>query len=209
MVGRRAYASLPTAAPRFDTYARFVAVLILLNGPPAGGKSTIAQQFVDSRPLTLNLDVDVIRGLLGNWLAAPIDAGVAARALALAMAETHLNSGRDVIVPQFLGRVDFLEELAKVAQGAGAEFLEVVLMIDRASALEAFAERRGVPSTQTHRDAAALVDRSNDADPIGAMYDALVRLVEQRPATMQVGVVRGDIARTFERFIEALGIDGP
>ena len=96
-----------------------MAVLILLNGPPAIGKSTIAQHFVESRPLTLNLDIDVIRGLLGDWLDAPVDAGVAARVLALAMAETHLNSGRDVIVPQFLGRVDFLEELAQVVQGAG------------------------------------------------------------------------------------------
>jgi len=77
---------------------------ILLNGPPASGKSTLAQRFVDAHPFALNLDIDVVRGLLGSWLDDPLAAGSAARSLALAMAETHLLAGKDVIVPQFLGR---------------------------------------------------------------------------------------------------------
>ena len=185
-----------------------MAVLILLNGPPATGKSTIAQLFVESRPLALNLDIDVIRGQLGNWIDTPIDSGMAARSLALAMTKTHLDSGRDVIVPQFLGRVAFVEELARVAQGSGAKFVEVALMMDRRGALEAFADRREAPGAQTHRDAAALVDLSESTDPVGEMYDALMRLIEQRPSTRRVQIARGEIGQTFERFIEALGIDG-
>lgn len=43
-------------------YAEAMAMLVLLNGPPASGKSTIAQRLVDSRSLSLNLDIDIVRG---------------------------------------------------------------------------------------------------------------------------------------------------
>jgi predicted kinase len=123
-------------------------VLVLLKGPPASGKSTIAQCFVDSRPFSLNLDIDVVRGMLGGWLDDPSTAGPAARSLALVMAETHLAAGRDVIVPQFLGRTDFIEQLAGVANRSAATFVETALWIDRSRAITAFAERRAAPSAQ-------------------------------------------------------------
>jgi hypothetical protein len=186
-----------------------MAVLILLNGPPASGKSTIAERFVQSRPLTLNLDIDVVRGMLGGWLENPTTAGLVARSLALAMAETHLTSGHDVIVPQFLGHGDFIEELAIVADRSASNFIESALWIDRSRAITAFADRRGAPSTQAHRDAAALVDRSAHADPVGEMYDAFLRVVSQRPATRMVEVVTGDIDQTFTRFEEALDVHAP
>ena len=144
-----------------------MAVLVLLNGPPASGKSTIAQRVVDSRPLSLNLDIDVVRGMLGGWLDDPSTAGLTARSLALVMAEAHLAAGSDVIVPQFLGRTDFIERLADAADRSGARFVETALWIDRAGAIAVFADRRAAPSTQAHHDAAALVDRSEQADPVG------------------------------------------
>jgi len=183
-----------------------MAVLVLLNGPPASGKSTIAQRFVDSRPLSLNLDIDVVRGMLGGWLNDPSTAGLTARSLALVMAEMHLAAGRDVIVPQFLGRTDFIEQLTGVAHRSAATFVETALWIDRSRAITAFAERRAAPSAQAHHDAAALVDRSEHADPVGQMYDAFIRVLEQRPATRRVEVIPGDIDQTFARFQEALDI---
>jgi hypothetical protein len=125
------------------------------------------------------------------------------------MAETHLAAGRDVIVPQFLGRTDFIGQLAGAAERSGAAFVETALWIDRAWALVAFAERRAAPATQANQDAAALVDRSEHADPVGEMYDAFVRLLEQRPATRRVEVVPGDIDQTFARFEKALDIGAP
>lgn len=181
-----------------------MAALILLNGPPASGKSTIAQCFVDDRPLALNLDIDVVRSLLGGWLADSNTAGLAARSLARAMASEHLAAGHDVIVPQFLGRSTFIDELADVANRAEVAFVELALWVDRTAAIDAFARRRAAPATQAHHDAAALVDRSVEADPIGEMYDAFVALVEARPATRRVAVVRDDIALTYASFLAAL-----
>ena len=195
-----------TIPPQTCAYAEAITVLVLLNGPPASGKSTIAQRFVDSRPLSLNLDIDVVRGMLGGWLDDPSTAGLTARSLALVMAEAHLAAGRDVIVPQFLGRTDFIEKLAGVANRSEASFVETALWIERSRAITAFADRRAAPSNQVHHDAAALVDRSEHADPVGQMYDAFVRVLEQRPATRRVEVIPGDIGQTFAHFEDALDI---
>jgi predicted kinase len=100
-------------------------MLVLLNGPPASGKSTLATRLVESRPLALNLDIDVVRGLLGAWIDVPADAGLAARALAVSMARTHLAAGHDVFVPQFLGRVDFITELERLADQCDVRFVEI------------------------------------------------------------------------------------
>jgi predicted kinase len=183
-----------------------MAVLVLLNGPPASGKSTIARRFVDSRPLSLNLDIDVVRGMLGGWVDDPQRAGLTARSLALVMAQAHLAAGRDVIVPQFLGRPDYIEQLAGVASRSAATFVEMALWIDRSRAITAFVDRRAAPSAQTHHDAATLVDRSEHADPVGKMDDAFVSVLEQRPATRTVEVISGDIDQTFARFQDALDI---
>lgn len=183
-----------------------MARLILLNGPPASGKSTIARRFVDSEPMALSLDIDVVRGMLGAWLDAPDESGLAARSLALAMAETHLGAGHDVIVPQFLGRTDFIDQLSDAAHRAQATFVETALWLDRETAIAAFADRRQTPSSQTHHDAATLVDRSEHADPVGEMYDSFVQVVKSRPPTRRVQVVRGDVEVTFKRLSEALDI---
>jgi hypothetical protein len=127
-----------------------------------------------------------------------------ARSLALAMADTHLSAGFDVIVPQYLGRLGFIDELSGAAHRAGARFVETALWLDRDRAIAAFADRRATPSTQAHHDAAALVDRSEQTDPVGEMFDAFVRVVEQRPATRRVDVVPGDVEQTFRNFAASL-----
>jgi hypothetical protein len=176
--------------------------LILLNGPPASGKSTIAMEFVASRPLALNLDIDVVRGLLGGWLTQPTEAGLAARRLALAMARVHLAQGLDVIVPQLVARESFILELEKEARSCGARFVELVLTVDRDDALDRFAQRQA-SNVQTHRDAQALVERGGDV-ALGAMYDNLERLVASRPSAIRIDVVFDDLPETYRRVESAL-----
>lgn len=174
-------------------------MLVLLNGPPASGKSTIAARLVDRRPLALNLDIDVVRGHLGRWLDDPDAAGQAARVLAIAMARTHLVGGYDVIVPQFLGRAAFIDELSVLALDVHATFVEVALVIDRDLARDAFDERSATPRHQAHRDAAALVERSHADDAVGEMFDRYMALIEQRPMARRIEVLRGDIDDTVRR----------
>lgn len=181
-----------------------MADLILLNGPPASGKSTLAERYVDANPFSLNLDIDVLRRLVGGWAENPEGAGLAARSMALAMAAVHLAAGHNVIVPQFLGRTGFIEELHDAAVQAGARFVEVALWLDRSEAIAAFAQRSAAPTTQAHRDAALLVEGSPRRDPVGAMYDEFVAVIERRPMTIRVDVIRGNIDATFQHLCEAL-----
>ncbi|HWC24091.1 MAG TPA: AAA family ATPase [Flexivirga sp.] len=63
--------------------------LILLNGLPGVGKSTLAREYVAARPGTLNLDIDVLRSMLGGPWEETAELG---RSLALRIIETHLES---------------------------------------------------------------------------------------------------------------------
>ena len=150
--------------------------LVLLNGPPAVGKSTVARRYADEHPLTLVLDIDVVRGLLGAWLDDWQRSGWAARTIALAMARTHLEAGHDVVVPQLLTRREFVEMLRETTEAAGATFYELTLMDPRDVVLDRLA-RRG--ESRGAFSAAALMEKQGHAR--GDAYDAFVAALAERP----------------------------
>jgi predicted kinase len=159
-----------------------MARLIVLNGPPAIGKSTIARRYVDDHPLALDLDIDSIRRLLGRWQDDPTRAGLLAREMTLTMARVHLAQGHDVVLPQYLGRTEFLEQAEQVAIEAGAQFHEFVLMDSRDEVVRRFNERTAAATEQTHEDAGRLVAQLGGDDTLFAMYDRLLLIISARPA---------------------------
>jgi len=174
--------------------------LIVLNGPPGCGKSTIAQRYADDHPLTLNLDVDRVRALLGSWKQDAYAAGLRARAMSVAAARVHLTAGHDVVVPQFLARPSFLDELAMLAAETGAVFRELVLLDSRDSVVRRFAERTKASADPVHLDAAAQVA---DGD-LERMYDALLDLVQSRPGATVIPAPEGGIDETYAAVLDAL-----
>jgi predicted kinase len=116
-------------------------VLLVINGAPAVGKSTLARRCADDHPLALVLDVDLLRTQLGGWRDDDDSKGVA-RDLGIALAAAHLAAGHDVIVPQYIGRPDYIARLRAVAEATGVDFVEVVLTDDPARIVERFRQRR-------------------------------------------------------------------
>jgi hypothetical protein len=91
--------------------------------------------------LALLLDIDGIRAALGRWEVVE-ESKLAARTLALVMAEAHLRGGHDVVIPQYVGRVDFIAMLKDVARRCGASFIEVLIDAPAIVAVDRFRARR-------------------------------------------------------------------
>jgi predicted kinase len=173
--------------------------LILVNGPAGLGKSTLARRYCDLHPLALDLDVDRVRALLGRWQDQPEAAGLTARALALAMARVHLGSGHDVIVPQYLGRLSFIEQLSQLATATGAQFCEVVLFDSRQNCIDRFYAR--APTDEADRAAHELVELRGGREELNRMYDRLLELLPSRP---RVRVIRTFAGRADEAYRDLL-----
>ena len=155
--------------------------LILLNGPPAVGKSTLARRYADAHPLTLVLEIDVVRALLGSWLEEWQRSGHTARVIALAMARTHLEAGHDVIVPQLLTLRPFAETLQETTEAAGAEFFEFALLDPREVVLARLAQRSEPEGAFSSR---ALTERQGNA--AGDAYDGFVAALADRPEAIVI-----------------------
>ncbi|MEU6250761.1 AAA family ATPase [Glycomyces sp. NPDC047010] len=177
--------------------------LILLNGAPAVGKSTLARRYAADRPLTLVLDLDHVRRMLGRWRDDPGAAGVRARSLAVAAAREHLAAGYDVVVPQLVGRVEFIERLAATAAESGAEFAEVYLRDDADRLVRRFAERAEVAADPVHVEAAET--HAGGEDGLRAYHARMEALVSERPQAVAVESVPGDVEATYRGLLAALG----
>lgn len=176
--------------------------LILLNGAPAVGKSTLARCYAEDHPFTLVLDIDQVRSMLGRWREDTGRAGLLARDVAIAAARAHLESGHDVVVPQLVGRVEFIELLAATADEAGARFCEVYLLDDRESIVRRFTERTRLAADPTHVDAGETLEGGEAA--LIAYVDRIAELAGLRPDAVTIDCAPGDIEGTYRRLVRAL-----
>jgi predicted kinase len=178
--------------------------LIVLNGPPGIGKSTLAQRYVDDRPLALDLDLDRVRRMLGQWQSDPIEAGLLARAMTLEMARVHLRSGHDVIIPQYLGRPQFLEQAEQVAADVDVPFAEFVLMDGRDNAVQRFTDRTAAAATPAHTEAGTLMDQFGGKPALEAMYDRLLLVLSHRRKAQVIQTRAGEIDAAYTELVTRL-----
>lgn len=169
---------------------RVMPQLIVLNGPPGIGKSTLAGRYVDDHPLSLCLEQDIVRGLLGGWLSRESKSGALARRLCLAMAREHLLAGYDVIVPQFVALPSYLDQLAALARDARARHTELVLVDNVRSAERRFHARLSDPSRAEHQRVAAKFVA--EAGGYAHQYEGLVQGLAGRNV-IEILSVEGDM----------------
>jgi len=179
--------------------------LIHLNGPPGIGKSTLAQLYVNEHPGVLNLDIDQLRYLVGGWRDRFAETGQIVRPLALSMAHAHLREGRDVVMPQYLGRLSEIEQVEAVVRDSGAAFLEVVLMDDRRRSVERFYRRGEGSDLAWHRHVREVVERSGGPALLARMHDQLTGVLAARPDATVIPSVAGAIGETYEALTAVLG----
>lgn len=168
-----------------------MARLILLNGMPATGKSTLARRYAADYPGTLNCDIDVLRTMIGGWEDDFAAAGALIRPAALGLIRAYLAESGDVVLLQLLARVTELERFETAALAAGATFVEVMLTGDAYAAGRRLRERPGEPGSAEH--AVRHIDEATLAGYRRGLGDVLA----VRPAARVVEIVEGDVEATY------------
>jgi predicted kinase len=177
--------------------------LIHLNGPSGIGKSTIARMYAERHPGVLDLDTDRVVCLIGGWQDTFFETFKAAQLLALAMAETHLRTGHDVVMPQLATRVRDVEPFEAAAKRCGAEYREILLTADKAVAGARFAGRaangdavtRGIDDVVNERGGTAVVER---------IHDQLTAYLPQRPGCVVVPTGGCEAGQTYADVVALL-----
>ncbi|HUV47499.1 MAG TPA: AAA family ATPase [Actinomycetes bacterium] len=179
--------------------------LIHLNGPPAIGKSTIAQRYVTEHSGSLLLDIDRLRMLIGGWRDDFVGAGDLVRPLACALATAHLSAGHDVVMPQFLSDDAEIAMWETVATSVGAAFAEIVLLDDADASVRRFADRGSTSGDDLVSVIEATVDRAGGDEYLRELHRLLADLVQSRDQVVLVRCVGGDVEGTYRAVLGAVG----
>lgn len=175
--------------------------LVHLNGPSGAGKSTLAQRYVDDHMGVLNLDIDVVVSLIGGWRNNFFATLSSARDIAIAMAETHLRSGSDVVMPQLVTATGQAERFEEAAQRAGARYVEVALMLEPAQQIGRFRAKG------RHSEVAAQIERAVDAEGGDAVlkriHQHFTDYLEHRRGVLRLDV-SGDVNQSYDAMLKTL-----
>jgi predicted kinase len=176
-----------------------VATLIHLNGAPGVGKSTIAGRYLADHPGVLNCDVDRLRCLIGGWADDFGAVGGVVRPLALAMIGTHLDGGRDVLLPQMLADETERARFRAAAVESGHRYVHVLLQAPPGGARARFYQREEDP---LH----AVIRGVVDGEGGGSVIDELDRrLAHAAASTETVGVdASADVESTYQAVVAAI-----
>ncbi|MCK9273225.1 ATP-binding protein [Candidatus Gracilibacteria bacterium] len=116
--------------------------LIILNGAPGVGKSTVAEKLHAELPLSFLIVIDAWWKQISNWRESRKESQRLVYKIASVSIDAYLEEGKDVIVDKaILNDIKTLDELVGVGEKHGAEVYELVLMASKEVVLERATQR--------------------------------------------------------------------
>lgn len=167
-------------------------MLMLINGAPGSGKSTMAAMIAARRRLALSFDIDSLKHGLGCWEEDMHASGLQARRVAVAAARQHLTDGFDVVLGQYLARTAFIEELEQLARECRSHFIETVLIVDADALARRLAARVEAPDRAEHDINNRLVGPAD----VGVLVESIETVLTQRPSARRIDA-NGTMTQTF------------
>lgn len=178
--------------------------LILINGNPGMGKTTLASRYIQDYPLALNLDVDILWHMMGRWQEQLEQSQELKYRHAYALADAHLRNGYNVVVADLLETTERHEQFEFIANGHNAEFREVVLISDKDTAIERCKERaRRMGYADGFRPGGVLDTHGREAK-LAEMYENVLTTLGQRKNSILITPKVGDIETTYRQFLRAI-----
>jgi predicted kinase len=176
--------------------------LIILSGCPGVGKSTLSKLYADRHPMALNLDIDTLWFMMGQWEASRPTSHTQKMKLAYALAAAHLASGFDVIVAQHLEKEAYHVEFANLAKTHGATCIEILLRNNLDVAIERFIKRGKASGHPSGFRPGGIVDTGGRERHIALMHKQVDEVASARTDIKIITVVEGEVEATYGRIME-------
>jgi hypothetical protein len=155
--------------------------LVLINGAPGSGKSTLARRYAHDHPLTLVLDVDRERGMLGRWLDTPTQAGLLARQMAIEMAACTCTPATTSSFRSSWANWTSSWRWRACASRSRPSSLRWCCSAAPMRPQSDFARRSQQLTSADHQDAAAFVERCGGPDVVGDTFRDIYRQLLANP----------------------------
>ena len=178
--------------------------LILLNGTPGLGKTTLAQRYIAEHPLAMCLDIDFVWFMLGQWQAMRPESDRLKLKYSYEIAKLHLQEGYDVIVPNLFQVIEQYEMFDEIAHETGAELKELVLTAPLDMAIERLKTRGRANGYKTGWRPGGVMDTGGREKLLAEMYDNVQEMIALRPNIVQIKSVEHDIDGNYEAMIGAI-----
>jgi predicted kinase len=178
--------------------------LIILSGPPAIGKSTLAQKYIDNHPMALKLDIDQLWFMLGQWQASRPKSTDQKMKLAYVMAGLHLQDGYDVVVAQDLDNISYYKIFEKIAEACHANMYEILLDAPVQEVIERCIQRGKASGYPTGFRPGGILESEGREAKIASMHATAQKVCSMRPKTLHVLSEYGNIENTYTTILSHL-----